>query len=75
MSRYTLKLSEKIIEVNCIYELAEILCKDYISDGIPDFSVTIMLPDTQNPKMRHAKKKKDHLRGEKTPLKWSLINL
>ena len=47
MSRYTLKLSEKIIEVNCIYELAEILCKDYISDGIPDFSVTITSEDIE----------------------------
>lgn len=45
MSRYILKLSEKIIEVNCIYESAEILCKDYISDGIPDFSVTITSED------------------------------
>ncbi len=45
MGKFIFTIAEKTIEVNCIYEEAATLCKDYISDGTPDFSVTVKQED------------------------------
>lgn len=45
MSKFIFTIAEKTIEVNSIYDAAETLCKNYLSDGIPDFPVTVTQED------------------------------
>ncbi|MGN0622193.1 MAG: hypothetical protein ACI4I9_10030 [Porcipelethomonas sp.] len=45
MSKFICEIAEKTIEINSIHEAVMNLCTDYISDGVPDFSVTVTQED------------------------------
>lgn len=47
MGKFICKIAEKTIEINSIYDTVMNLCTDYISDDIPDFSVTVTQEDIE----------------------------
>lgn len=53
--KQTYKIAEKIIEINSIHEEVHDYCRDYLSDGEPDFTVTTTEKDIEYERQKSAK--------------------
>ena len=50
----TYKIAEKVIKVSSLYERVHNYCKDYVSEGTPDFTVEITQADIDYERKRNA---------------------
>lgn len=47
MKEFKIKVAEKVIKISCNYDFSYIYCKDYITDEIEDFSITVNSKDIE----------------------------
>lgn len=55
MTTFTISLAGFCVEINSIFETTRIFCRDYLCEGIPEFSVTISPKDIDFEREKSAK--------------------